>query len=141
VPGEATSATAELRDRICRSGAPGLPPGADPPPFPFIAEEVAGGAGAYGGGAPAYGGGGAPAYEQPQPQAPGAPRAPAAPVRPGVRAGRGPGACCACRPGRAACTGRHAGSTADVDLGLCELCCRGMRRATEGAARPCRSRP
>ncbi len=117
VPGEATSATAELRDRICRSGAPGLPPGAGPPPFPFIAEEVAGGGGAFGGGggAPAYGGGGAPAYEQPQAQAPGARRAPAAPVRTGVRAGCGPGARCACRSGRPACAGRHAGSTAVLD--------------------------
>jgi len=99
VPGEATSATAELRDRICRSGAPGLPPGAGPPPFPFIAEEVAGGGGAYGGGS-------APAYEQPQAQAPGARRAPAAPVRTGVRAGCGPGARCACRSGRPACAGQ-----------------------------------
>ena len=39
--------------------------GVNPPPFPFVSEEVAGSAtAAYGGGAPAYDG--QPAYEQPQ---------------------------------------------------------------------------
>ncbi len=40
IPGEATADVAVLRDRIYRSGAPGVSEAAAPPPFPFIAEEV-----------------------------------------------------------------------------------------------------
>lgn len=40
VPGEASADTAVLRDRIFRSGAPGVAAAAPAPPFPFISEEV-----------------------------------------------------------------------------------------------------
>ena len=40
VPGEASADTAVLRDRIFRSGAPGVTDAAPAPPFPFISEEV-----------------------------------------------------------------------------------------------------
>ncbi len=40
IPGEATADVAVLRDRIYRSGAPGVSEAAAAPPFPFIAEEV-----------------------------------------------------------------------------------------------------
>jgi hypothetical protein len=40
VPGEATEETAVLRDRIYRSGAPGVSEGTPQPPFPFICEDV-----------------------------------------------------------------------------------------------------
>ena len=40
VPGEATAETAVLRDRIYRSGAPGVAEAAPQPPFPFISEDV-----------------------------------------------------------------------------------------------------
>ena len=38
LPGEASSATAELRDRVFRSYRAEL--AAQPPPFPFVAEDV-----------------------------------------------------------------------------------------------------
>ena len=40
VPGEASAETAVLRDRIFRSGAPGVAAAAPAPPFPFISEEA-----------------------------------------------------------------------------------------------------
>lgn len=40
VPGEASSTVAILRDRIYRSGTSGLPGHVNPPPFPFVMEEV-----------------------------------------------------------------------------------------------------
>lgn len=39
VPGDASADTAVLRDRIFRSGAPGLSENLPQPPFPFISEE------------------------------------------------------------------------------------------------------
>jgi hypothetical protein len=40
VPGEASSETAVLRDRIYRSAAASLPASVQPPPFPFALEAV-----------------------------------------------------------------------------------------------------
>lgn len=40
IPGEATADVAVLRDRIYRSGAPGVSEAAAPPPFPYIAEDL-----------------------------------------------------------------------------------------------------
>ena len=40
VGGEVGADSAELRDRIFRCGAGGVPPDAPTPPFPFVAQDV-----------------------------------------------------------------------------------------------------